>query len=494
MALRNMPEVKMGIVAVSRDCFPKELSEKRLKNVVAECGKQKVSVIPCSVVVESEVDAMKAVAEMKAKGANAMTVYLGNFGPEGPIAIFAREMGVPFMLCAAAEETCKDLIAGRGDAYCGMLSACLNAGLRNVKPYLPHYPIGTPDKIAKMIAGFNEVVRVVIGVRNLKIISFGPRPNDFFACDAPLKPLYDLGVEVMENSEMDLHLHYKKMADRTREIDAIAADMARELGAGNKYPDKLKELAQFELALIEFYEKNLGARKHAVFANKCWPGFEPGFGFVPCYVNSRMAMHGIPVACETDIYGAISEYICQTAVEEVATLLDINNSVPDDLPIKDLKGADREDLFMGFHCGNTASCTLCSGCSMKYQLIMARLMEPGKTPNITVGTLEGTLRPGPLTIFRLQASPTSLMRAFVADGHVIDADPASFGAIGIVGIKDFGRFYRHVLLGKMFPHHAAFTFKHAGKVIFDAMKLMGVEVSTPLPAGTLYPDENPFGG
>jgi L-fucose isomerase-like protein len=129
---------------------------------------------------------------------------------------------------------------------------------------------------------------------------------------------------------------------------------------------------------------------------------------------------------------------------------------------------------------------------MKYQLIMARLMEPGKTPNITVGTLEGTLRPGPLTIFRLQASPTGTIRSFVADGNVIDADPASFGAIGIVGIKDFGRFYRYVLLGKMFPHHAAFTFKHAGKVIFDAMKLMGIEVSTPLPAGTLYPDENPF--
>ena len=31
----NMPEIKLGIVAVSRDCFPMTLSENRRKAVVA---------------------------------------------------------------------------------------------------------------------------------------------------------------------------------------------------------------------------------------------------------------------------------------------------------------------------------------------------------------------------------------------------------------------------------------------------------------------------
>ena len=64
---------------------------------------------------------------------------------------------------------------------------------------------------------------------------------------------------------------------------------------------------------MRFYEDNLGSRQYGVFADKCWPAFEKAFGFVPCYVNSRLAARGMPVACEVDIYGALSEYICQLA-------------------------------------------------------------------------------------------------------------------------------------------------------------------------------------
>jgi L-fucose isomerase and related proteins len=40
---------------------------------------------------------------------------------------------------------------------------------------------------------------------------------------------------------------------------------------------------------------------------------------------------GIPVACEVDIYGALSEYICACATELPVTILDINNTVPSDM-------------------------------------------------------------------------------------------------------------------------------------------------------------------
>ena len=129
---------------------------------------------------------------------------------------------------------------------------------------------------------------------------------------------------------------------------------------------------------------------------------------------------------------------------------------------------------------------------MKHQLIMHRLMEPGKKPNITVGTLEGNLCPGPATVFRFNHNMRGESRAYVAEGHVIDADPASFGAIGIIGCPGFGRFYRHVLLEHMFPHHGAVGFKHAGRVLFDAARLLGIKVDAPLPKGVLYPGENPF--
>ena len=51
---------------------------------------------------------------------------------------------------------------------------------------------------------FLPIARTVKALSELKIISFGPRPLNFLACNAPIKPLYDLGIEIEENSELDL--------------------------------------------------------------------------------------------------------------------------------------------------------------------------------------------------------------------------------------------------------------------------------------------------
>jgi L-fucose isomerase-like protein len=491
--IANIPEIRMGIVAVSRDCFPIELAASRLKKVVAACEKQGITVIPADTIIENEEDALIAADEMAEKGINAVTVYLGNFGPEGPATIFAETAALPFMLVGAAEEDYSNMINGRGDAFCGMLNASLNCGLRHLMPYIPPSPIGLPDQVAGNIAHFTNIARVIVGIMNLKIFSFGPRPHDFYACNAPIKPFYDLGIEVMENSELDMYKLYKDAAEKTDEIEAVRNNMEEELGVGNGHPEKLAELAQFEVALTHFMDDNLGSRQFAVFANKCWPAFQPMFGFTPCYVNSRFAARGIPIACEVDMYGALSEYMLVLASQQPATILDINNTCPPDMPIKELNGAAREDLFMGFHCGNTPKCMLCEGCAMKHQLIMHRLMEPDDKPNITCGTLEGRLKPGPTTVFRLQSTADCDLQSYLAEGHILDADPKSFGAIGAIAVPDFARFYRHVLIEKQYPHHAALGSAHVGRVIYDAVKLLGIEdLSTPKKAGDLYPNENPF--
>jgi len=492
--MTNIPKVKLGIIAVSRDCFPVELSATRRKAVVEACKNKGIDIFEANTTVENEKDALKALDELKSADVNALVVYLGNFGPEGPETLLAQKFHGPAIYVAAAEETETNLIGGRGDAYCGMLNASYNLGLRKLNPYIPEYPVGTPDEIADMISDFENIARIIIGLSKLKIFGFGPRPQDFLACNAPIKPLYDLGVEIMENSELDLFESFNKHENDER-IPAVVKEMEEELGAGNGYPGILPKLAQFELTLKDWMEKNIGASEYAVFANKCWPAFQTQFGFVPCYVNSRFASRGIPISCEVDIYGALSEYIITCATGMPATLLDINNTVPKDMyeNNKDKFGGYKlDDVFMGFHCGNTPSCCLKSA-SLKYQLIMHRLLEPDKEPDITRGTLEGTIRPGDITLFRLQGTADCVLRSYVAEGEVIDVDPKSFGGIGVFAVKEMGRFYRHVLIAKRYPHHAGVAFKRAGKLLFAAMKMLGVEdVAFNQPASMLYKDENPF--
>ena len=72
-------------------------------------------------------------------------------------------------------------------------------------------------------------------------------------------------------------------------------------------------------------------------------------------------------------------------------------------------------------------------------------------------------------------------------------DPRSFGSIGVFAIPEMGRFYRHVLLEKRFPHHTAVAFAPAGRSLFIALRMLGVEdFGYNRPEGMPYPSENPF--
>jgi L-fucose isomerase-like protein len=210
-------------------------------------------------------------------------------------------------------------------------------------------------------------------------------------------------------------------------------------------------------------------------------------------VNSRLTAQGIPVSCEVDIYGALSEFIGAVVSEDTVTLLDINNTVPGDIYEEDIKGKfdyTQKDTFMGFHCGNTASGKLVS-CEMKYQKIMARSLPK----EVTNGTLEGDIIPGEITFYRLQSTADTTLKAYIAEGEVLPVATRSFGGVGIFAIPEMGRFYRHVLIEGGFPHHGAVAFGHFGKTLYEVFKYIGVEVENigyNRPRGVLYPGENPF--
>lgn len=420
----NIPEVKVGIVAVSRDCFPESLSVNRRKSLVKAYTEKydAKDIYECPVcIVESEIHMEQALADIKAAGCNALCVYLGNFGPEISETMLAKYFDGPKMFIAAAEETQEDLIQGRGDAYCGMLNASYNLKLRNTGAYIPEYPVGDAEDCADMIHAFLPIARAVDGLANLKIISFGPRPTNFLACNAPIQQLYNLGVEIEENSELDLFEAFNNHAGDAR-IPEVVSDMKTELGEGNKKPEILEKLAQYEL-----------------------------------------------------------------------TLLDINNSVPKDMYKESIEGTfayTQKDTFMGFHCGNTCSKKL-AFCEMKNQMIMARSLPV----EVTNGTLEGDITPGDITFYRLQSTSDNKLRAYVAQGEVLPVATRSFGSIGVFAIPEMGRFYRHVLIEKNYPHHGAVAFGHYGKTLFEVFKYIGVpvdEINYNQPASLPYPTENPF--
>ena len=414
--VKNIPEIKIGVVAVSRDCFPASLAVNRRKAVIEayikKYGSEDIYECPITIV-ESEIDMVNALGDVKKNGCNALCVYLGNFGPEIAESLLAKHFDGPVMFSAAAEESQNTLgIQGRGDAYCGMLNASYNLAIRNTRAWIPENPV--------------------------------------------------------------------------RDAEGIA----------DKQSAMLDKFAAYEATLLDWIDEHIGYRKYAALATKCWPAFEDMFKFVPCFVNSRLTGRGIPVSCEVDIYGALSEYIGWCISGQATTLLDINNSVPKDMYEESIKGKfpydyKLTDVFMGFHCGNTCSNKLVNP-HIGYQQIMANT-HPQEWCD---GTMEGDIQPGSITFYRVQSTADAELRAYIAQGEVLPVATRSFGSIGVFAIREMGRFYRYELIGNHYPHHGAVMFGHYGKSLYDALIYIGLApnvIGWNRPAGNLHEGENPWG-
>ena len=104
--MNNIPKVKIGIVAVSRDCFPESLSVNRRKALIDAYTRQNMTqehIYECPVcIVESEIHMVQALEDVKAAGCNALVVYLGNFGPEISETLLAKHFDGPSDVCCSS--------------------------------------------------------------------------------------------------------------------------------------------------------------------------------------------------------------------------------------------------------------------------------------------------------------------------------------------------------------------------------------------------------
>lgn len=483
------PDITLGLVSASRNCFPRALSQERTERLIKAASIAGISlVVPQgeSAIIETKEHASEAARQLKAKNVDGVVFFLGNFSPEIEDAVFLKEFDSYALVLAAAEESAGTLLQKRGDALCGLLSAALAIHKRGIssKIHIPEAPVVSAEEGAAEIAHFIKVLKVVKGAKNATIGLFGPRPRDFETCNYNLASVNSIGIEVEELGLFDLENEVEKIK-ASGGTKAIAEDMKKSVAGVPDDADFVSRLSDYEKAVMNFRER----LKLSGAASQCWSEQEFALKHVPCFINGRMADKGFPIACENDAYSLIAELLGQYASDKTVTILDINHSIPKDLhaslecyPIGDMVGM--------FHCGNTAK-SLMKNPEMKHQVIMKRLMEPDTAPDITRGTLEGQIIGSPITVIQVHGAGDKL-RAYIAEGHFLDLDPKTFGSTGTAYIPGFRRFYRHVLLGR-FHHHAAVAFTHCGAALYDAFKLLGIsEIYTPLPYNIPYPGENVF--
>ena len=494
--MKNVPKIKLGVVVGTTDWLPSEVAENNRKKLV-EAYNEKYSedgIYECSIVItDNEVNIKRALRDVTKAECDAVVLYWANYGPESAGTLFAQEFKGPVMIFAASEEGSEPFIEQRTDGMSGLINACYALRLRQTNVYIPPRPVGTIKQCVDMIYEFIAVARTVIAMRELKLIAFGPRPSSYLASSAPNHLLYDLGVEVSEYSELELLDSFNRHKE-DRRIENKVADMETEIGE-DKTPDILTVLAQYEATIEDWIRNHKGNRKYVVVTSTCWPAFPVNFGFVPCYVNSRLTANGIPIACEVDAYGAVSEYMGQCVSDSVVTILNMNNNVSEELYNEKIKGKEfggrefkLDDLFLGYHCGVTPICRLNSS-TLDYHFVNRQLIGEEQSK----GAIHGTIAESPVTLFRIQGTREGKLQAYVVQGQVLPVEMDTYGGRGIIAVPEFGRFFRNVVLEKQFPNHCAVIFGHYGKQLMSILNLIGIkDIEYNHPANVLYEGENVF--
>ena len=494
--MRNIPDIKVAIVVGSTDWLPSDLAIE-VRQRLAEAYKDTYvedDIYECSIcITDNEVNIKRVLREINKAGCNALCLFFANYGPESAGTLLAQEFEGPVMMLAAAEEGEGPYARNRKDALSGVINACYSLKLRQTNAYIPSHPIGTKDQCIEMVHDFISIARILVGVKNLKLISIGPRPSSYLASSAPHYLLYDIGVEVSEYSELELLDSFNKHAGDKR-IAKTVANMEQELDQNN-FPEMLSKFAQYELTMEDWIRNHKGNRNYVALTSTCWPASPVNFGFTPCYVNSRFTGRGYPVACEVDVYGAVSEFIGQCVSGDVVTILNINNNIPQELYDGKIKGQEFNgrrykitDLFLGYHCGVTASCKLISNKS-EYHFVNHQLIGTEQSK----GTIQGSIVPGTVTLFRIQGMRDNKLRAYVAQGQALPITMDTYGGQGIFAVPEMERFIRNVILEKQFPNHCVVIFGLYAEKLIGALKSLGIEeIDYNHPKEVPYASENVF--
>ncbi len=495
--MKNVPDIKIGVIVGTTDWMPQDVAIENRQKLIASFksvyGEEDLYECPI-VITDNEVSIKRAMKDVKKAECDAVAMYYANYGPESAGTLFAQEFEGPIMFFAGAEEG-TEFQRSRKDGMSGFINACYALKLRKTNVYVPCSPVGTMSQCAEMIHEFYIIARTLVAIKDLKVITIGPRPSSYLAASAPNHLLYDIGIELSEYSELELLNSYQKHEGDAR-IDKVVAEMTEEFGEkGNKYPDVLPKMAQYEVTVEDWIRNHKGNRKYVTMTSTCWPAFPLNFGFVPCYVNSRLTGKGTPVACEVDVFGAVSEYIGQCVSKDIVTILNLNNNVAESVYDAQVKGKqfnDREynlgDLFMGYHCGVTCSKKLKS-CSHELHFVNNLLIGEEQSK----GTIQGEIIPGAVTLFRLQGNRDGKLQAYVCQGQVLPVSVDTYGGRAVIAIPEFERFFRNVVLEKQFPNHAAVIFGHYGKELMSFMKQLGIEdVEYNHPKDMPYKNENVF--
>jgi L-fucose isomerase-like protein len=255
-------------------------------------------------------DVQPVIDKFRSAKVDALFIPHCNFGSEHSCAKVARELGAPVLLWGPRDEAPLPDGSRLRDSQCGLFAT--GKVLRRMQTpftYIPNCRV-EDDLFSEGLLRFAAVANVVKEFRRARILQIDTRPNDFWTVMCNEGELLEkFGIQLFPVTLIDLVERFKTLAENpdgevTKTVSRIRGTM--EVCVSDE--DVLR-VATLKAAMKYLAVEN-GCNAIAI---QCWDSLQTMLHLMPCCANALLTEEGLPVACETDIHGAITSIIVEAA-------------------------------------------------------------------------------------------------------------------------------------------------------------------------------------
>ena len=313
--MKHQP-IKIGFAPTRRNVFDREAAGRQKRAIEAQLKAWGVDYVGLDWLNDEgllfdALDAPRVAEHFRAAGVDALFVPHCNFGTEAAVALLARALGKPVLLWGPRDDA-PDAGGFRDrDSQCGLFAT--SKALRRVNaPFT--YIVNSRVDDAVFVNGFQMFLGAVAAARaflGARIGQISTRPQDFWTVMSNEGELLEKwNVQVVPTTLVDVEQWTKEIVEQKppellREIADFRSRMDIALVSG----DDLATIAALKIALLRWVEKE----KLNAVAIQCWSALQTALGIFPCFVDGELTGLGVPVACETDIHGALTSLMTQAA-------------------------------------------------------------------------------------------------------------------------------------------------------------------------------------
>ena len=454
-----------GVIVATRGFFNPKLAEEGRKGLLCllkDKGYRYVTVAEKETphgAIETYEDAQKCAARFieKKDEIDGIIVSLPNFGDElGVInTLDMAKLDVPVLVQACDDDLDKMDIAHRRDSFCGKLSVCNNLNQFKIKfsnTSLHTYPLQSQE-FGKDLDFFSRVCKVVKGIKNARLAQFGTRPAPFNTVRYSEKLLQDSGITVVPVDLSEILAGAKKLSDTDGQVQDKLAQVKDYGRIGDDIQEEaIIKSAKLNLVMEKFIQEN-GCVAGAI---QCWTSVQQNYGCAACLPMSMLGEQGFPMACETDITGALSMYALRLAGAKAPGYLDWNNNYLDD-----------PNKCINIHCSSYPRSFIGKG--QDFEIGNLDVLGNSIGYEVCFGACKGQVASGPMTFAKITTDDCQgIIKAYFGQGQFTDDPVNTPGGPAVCEVENLQKLM-DMICKNSFEHHVAMNKSHCAAVLNEAL-------------------------